>query len=68
MERETSCSFEEIYPNMDGQSTDHPTKQYNKNLLDESSSKTNIISSYCSYIYNYLINWFFPPHINSLYE
>jgi len=68
MERESSCNFEEIYPNIDRGIEEDVTKQYNKNLLDQSSSKPNTILSYCTYIYNYLMNWFFPPHLNSLYE
>jgi hypothetical protein len=68
MERETTCNFEEIYPNTDRETTEDSTKQYTTKLLDEPSSKTNIISRYCDYIYNYIMNWFFPSHINSLYE
>jgi hypothetical protein len=68
MERDTSCSFEEIYPNIDGHATEDSTEQYNKKLIDDDSSKTNIVSIYCNYIYNYLMNWFFPPHLNNLYE
>lgn len=68
MDREASCSFEEIYPNMDLQATEEANKQYTTKLIDEPSSKKNFISIYCAYIYNYLLSCFFPHHINSLYE
>jgi hypothetical protein len=67
MEKESDFNLEDIYYNMDGQA-EQPKEQHNKNLLHVPSSKSNTISSYCSYIYNYLLNWFFPSHINSLYE
>jgi len=64
MKKEASFNLEDIYYNMDGEATEQHTKQ----LLHDQSSKTNIISFYCKYIYNYLINWFYPSHINSLYQ
>jgi len=68
MERESSCNFEEIYPNMDGETKEDAPEQYKNKLLDDSSSKKNIISIYCDYIYNCLFSWFFPAHLNSFYE
>jgi len=67
MEKETDFNLEDIYYNMDGQAEQHK-EQHNTNLLHDPSSKPNIFSIYCSYIYNYLLNWFFPSHINSLYQ
>jgi hypothetical protein len=65
MERqEAICNLEDIYYNMDGETEQHHTKQ----LLNDPSSKKSIFSTYCSYIYNYLVRWFFPSHINSLYQ
>jgi len=70
MEREADFNLEDIYYNMDGQANEEQPnqEQHNKNLLRTPSSKSNTISSYCSYIYNYLVSWFFPSHINSLYQ
>ena len=66
MENETSCNFEDIYYNMDGQSSEQYTQeQHRKNLLNDQSSKRSIS---CSCIYNYIVSWFFPSHINSLYK
>jgi len=59
MEREADFNLEDIYYNMDGQANEEQPNP---------SSKSNTISSYCSYIYNYLVSWFFPSHINSLYQ
>ena len=67
MDREVTCNFEDIYYNMEGQ-TEHDAKQHTNKLLHEPSSKKSIISVYCSYIYNYVFRWLFPPHINALYE
>lgn len=67
MEKETDFNLEDIYYNMDEQAEQHK-EQYNKNLLHAPSSKPNTISSYCSYIYNYLFSCFYPSHINSLYQ
>lgn len=67
MEKEVSCNFEDIYYNMDGQA-EEPIEKHTNKLLHDPSSKTNIISFYCTYIYNYLISWLFPSHINSLYK
>jgi hypothetical protein len=67
MVQEVACNFEDIYYNMDGQ-TDHDAKQHTNKLLHDPSSKKSMISVYCTYIYNYLMNWFFPPHLNTLYE
>lgn len=67
MENEATCNFEDIYYNMDGQ-TENDSKQHTKQLLDDTTSKMNIFSIYCTYIYNYLMSWFFSPHINTLYE
>jgi hypothetical protein len=67
MERETTCNFEDIYYNMDGQ-TEKITEQDNKKLLHGQTPKKSTISFYCSNIYNYLISWFFPSHIHSIYE
>ena len=70
MEKEASCNFEDIYYNMDGQSSEqqYSKEQHTSKLLNDQSSKTNIVSFYCSYIYNYILKCFFPSHINSLYE
>jgi hypothetical protein len=69
MERESSFNLEDIYYNMDGQTTEQSNEeQHTKNLLQDQSFKTNIISFYCTYIYNYFISWFYPSHINSLYQ
>lgn len=68
MERETSCNFEDIYYNMEGQTEQNKEQQDTNKLLHDQSSKTNMISIYCTYIYNYLVSWFFPSHINSLYK
>jgi len=69
MEKEASFNLEDIYYNMDGQTTEQSNEeQHTKNLLHNKSSKTNIISFYCTYIYNYFINWLYPSHINSLYQ
>ena len=68
MEKESDFNFEDIYYNMDGQAEQPIEEQHNKNLLHNQSSKPNIFSIYCTYIYNYLFSWFFTSHINSLYE
>jgi hypothetical protein len=75
MKKEASFNLEDIYYNMDGEANEEQSnqeqsnqEQYNKQLLQDQSSKKNIISFYCTYIYNYLINWFYPSHINSLYQ
>jgi hypothetical protein len=64
MEKEASCNFEDVYYNMDGQSSEH----HDKKLLHDQSSKMNSFSFYCNYIYNYIVRCFFPSHINSLYQ
>jgi hypothetical protein len=61
MEKEATCNLEDIYYNMDGETEERHTKQ----LLNDPSYKPCID---CSYIYNCLFRWFFPSHINSLYE
>ncbi len=69
MKKEASFNLEDIYYNMDGQATEkHIEEQHTKQLLQDQSFKTNIISFYCTYIYNYFISWFYPSHINSLYQ
>jgi len=61
MEREASCNFEDIYYNMDGQTENDPKQDTNK-LLHETSCKKSMISVYCNYIYNYLLNCFSFQH------
>ncbi len=66
MQKEATCNFEDIYYNMDENHSQQDTQeQHIKNLLNDQSSKTSIN---CSCIYRYLFSWFFPSHINSLYE
>jgi hypothetical protein len=65
MKKEASFNLEDIYYNMDGQTNED---QNTKQLLHDEASKNNIILFYCTYIYNYLVNCFYPSHINSLYQ
>jgi hypothetical protein len=65
MEKEEAiCNLEDIYYNID----EKHSQQYTKELLETRTSKKNIFSLYCTYIYNYIVRCFFPSHINSLYE
>jgi hypothetical protein len=64
MEKEASCNFEDIYSNPSRETSE----QHTTHLLHDTLDKKSIISIYCTYIYNYIVSWFFPSYINSIYE